>query len=299
MPRQDLVMFWRIRATLSDRPGTLALLAQACGEAGVNIQTVHVFTPCSNAVTDELVLRAPEGWGEEELATLVRRASGTLVAALPCTEEAVVDQPTRYVDAARSVLARPTAFPAIVARLFDADVEPIGDTEDVMELEVGEAIVQVRRTIPFTAAEHARGAALAGLVGDVLERGRPPAPLAAEFGLPPEYVTTHDTVTAVAAGAVVGRASFVSEQQSDLPWQVDLWVDERWRRRRVGSRLLAQIVGLAREAGAGEVMLTAPATSEAALPLVHSVGLRGRIRVSGDSLTVRVNLTRAAAVAMP
>ena len=37
---------------------------------------------------------------------------------------------------------------------------------------VGDVQVQVRRTAPFTATEHARGAALADLVTDVLDRGR-------------------------------------------------------------------------------------------------------------------------------
>ena len=35
---------------------------------------------------------------------------------------------------------------------------------------VGDVQVQVRRTAPFTATEHARGAAMADLVSDVLRR---------------------------------------------------------------------------------------------------------------------------------
>ena len=35
-------------------------------------------------------------------------------------------------------------------------------------------------------------------------------------------------------------------------------------------------------------MLTAPADSQAVLPMVLSAGLRGRIRMAGDTVTVRI-----------
>ena len=55
-------MLWRVRTTLPDRPGALAVLAQQCGAAGVNILGLQIF-PGVEAVTDELVLRTPEDWG--------------------------------------------------------------------------------------------------------------------------------------------------------------------------------------------------------------------------------------------
>ncbi|MCY7395044.1 MAG: hypothetical protein LH468_02640 [Nocardioides sp.] len=56
-------MLWRVRATLPDRPGALAVLAvlaQSCGTAEVNILGFQIF-PGVGAVTDELVLRTPSG----------------------------------------------------------------------------------------------------------------------------------------------------------------------------------------------------------------------------------------------
>ena len=98
------------------------------------------------------------------------------VSAAPCTEAALTDQPTRYVQAARAILAQPASFPEVVARLFDAEADPadvrLAPVQDVMDMTVGDVQVQVRRTAPFTATEHARGAAMADLVSDVLERGR-------------------------------------------------------------------------------------------------------------------------------
>lgn len=283
-------MLWRIRATLPDRPGALAALAQACGGAGVNIQTVQAFAPAAASVTDELVVRTPPDWAEGDFSLLVQRAGGRLVAALPCTEAAVVDQPTRYVDAARAVLAQPASFPEVVALLFDADVDPGDGTEDVMELVVGSAVVQVRRSTPFTASEHARGAAMAELVTEVMERARPPEPSAAGHDVTPEYVVDEDSVTALVAGAVVGRSSLAPDGDPRQPCSVRLWVDQRWQRRGIGTRLLSETVRVARAGAADEILLTAPASSRAVLPMVMAAGLRGRIRMSGDTLVVRVPL---------
>ena len=81
-----LRMLWRVRATLPDRPGELANLAQRCGEAGVNILALQIF-PGIDDVTDEMVLRAPDGWQEADLQRLL--GAGAVVQ--PCTEEALAD----------------------------------------------------------------------------------------------------------------------------------------------------------------------------------------------------------------
>ncbi len=168
-------MLWRVRTTLPDRPGSLAVLAQNCGAAGVNILGLQIF-PGVDAVTDELVLRTPDDWGVPEIARLVETSGGLSVSAAPCTEAALTDQPTRYVQAARAILAQPASFPEVVAKLFDAEADPAdvrwAQVQDVMDMTVGDVQVQVRRTAPFTATEHARAAAMADLVSDVLERGR-------------------------------------------------------------------------------------------------------------------------------
>ena len=103
-------MLWRVRTTLPDRPGALAVLAQNCGAAGVNILGLQIF-PGVEAVTDELVLRTPEDWGVPEIARLIESSGGISVSAAPCTEAALTDQPTRYVQAARAILAQPASFP--------------------------------------------------------------------------------------------------------------------------------------------------------------------------------------------
>ena len=212
-------MLWRVRTTMPDRPGSLARLAEQCGRADVNILGLQIF-PGVEAVTDELVLRTPSDWREEEIERLVQRAGGGRVAATVCSEAALVDQPTRYVQAARSILAQPASFPEIVATLFDAEPDPgpgaAGPTQDVMEMSVGDVQVQVRRHAPFTPTEHARGAAMADLVTDVLARSRleQPMPSAARrvgSAATPTYVVGDGVVSAAVDGTTVGIAQIRPE----------------------------------------------------------------------------------------
>ena len=57
------------------------------------------------------------------MAGLVERAGARAVVSHPCTEQALIDQPSRYVEAARTILAQPARFPEVVAALFDADAD--------------------------------------------------------------------------------------------------------------------------------------------------------------------------------
>lgn len=283
-------MLWRVRAILPDRPGALAALAQECGKASVNIVGLQIF-PGIDRVTDELVLSTPADWTEADLRELVERAGGESVVAATCTEDALADQPTRYVRAAREILARPAAFPDVVAHLFDADVD---EGDDVMELTVGDVLVQVRRSTPFTAVEHARGAAMADLVSDVLARELPqvgsPSGRIGQ-GAVPDYVVAGATVSAIVDDMVVGVVA-VRPGPVDAPATrgVDLQVDPAWRRRGIGTRLLSEAAKLAEGDGADEISLTARSDNQAVLPMVLAAGMRGRIRMAGEILTVRIGV---------
>ncbi|TGN64407.1 GNAT family N-acetyltransferase [Nocardioides eburneiflavus] len=293
-------MLWRVRTTLDDRPGALAELTTACGSAGVNILGLQVF-PGVDRVTDELVLRTPDSWDLADLADLVERAGGTRVSVLPCTEAALADQPTRYVLAARSILAEPASFPDVVAQLFDAEADPdatgLSPLMDGMDLEIGDVVVQLRRTAPFTAAEHARGSALAELVTDVLDAAAvtaAPEPQDVSTDQEPVLEVRDGEVRAVVAGVVVGQATWEGDDKH--AWYVELAVDPAWRRRGIGSRLLLETARVARTSEAQELVVRTAADNPAVLPLVLGTGLRGRIRMGSDDLTVRIPVRRLATV---
>ncbi|GGR63533.1 hypothetical protein GCM10010197_33520 [Nocardioides luteus] len=289
-------MLWRVRATLPDRPGALAALAQRCGEAGVNILGMQIF-PGLEQVTDEFVLRTPEGWGEPEICDLITASGGGEIVVQAANEAALADQPTRYVQACRHVLERPMSFPEVVAQFFDAEAEaPPGIVHDTMELRVADVDVQLHRTAPFTATEHARGAAMADLVNDVLDRTRESAAIGTTppvrrlgTGSTPDLVVAGETVTAMIDGVAVGLGEVLGPVEDDEHVRlVNLRVDPAWQRRGIGTRLLVDTARLAHMVGADEILLTTQSDNQAVLPMVLAAGMRGRIRMAGDLLTVKV-----------
>lgn len=280
-------MLWRVRTTLPDRPGELADLAGRCGDAGVNILALQVF-PGIDDVTDEMVLRAPDGWGEAELQRLV----GEDAVVQPCSEEALADQPARYVRAAREILEEPMRFPEVLARLFDAEPDPVGARRhDVIGLTVGDVEVQVHRRAPFTDTERARGDAMADLVNVVLAREASARVATPRAGSIPEYDVRDTVVTAYLDGIVVGQAALGETGLSDDGARMralQLEVEERFRRRGIGNRLLREAARLAAGLGADEVVLTFRAGDPAVTPMVLAAGLRSRIRMAGEHLIVRL-----------
>ncbi|WP_248583086.1 GNAT family N-acetyltransferase [Nocardioides sp. InS609-2] len=163
--------------------------------------------------------------------------------------------------------------------------------QDVMDMAVGEVSVQVRRTAPFTATEYARAASMADLVSDVLARlkldAQPPGRRIGG-GQVPSYDVVGHAVEAVVEGTVVGIGTLLAEGDEPAVRALRLRVDPAWRRRGIGTRLLVDAARLAGSLGVDEVVLTTDADNRAVLPMVLAAGLRGRIRMAADVLTVRV-----------
>lgn len=205
-------MLWRVRTTMPDRPGALARLARSCGEREVNILALQIF-PGVEGVTDELVLSVPRHWGERDVAELVAQAGGTASSVGTCTEQALVDGPTRFLDAVRRVAHAPEDVAQVLARLLDA--EPVGETgavragEDTLTVRCGGRTVAVRRATPFTATEHARAHAFAAAVTEVVMA------VDAAAGLEPgEVGDGQDVLLRVATAADAGAVSALHARSS-------------------------------------------------------------------------------------
>ncbi|MCW2840891.1 MAG: hypothetical protein JWR55_2374 [Aeromicrobium sp.] len=161
-------MLWRVRTTLADRPGILAEIALACGRAELNILALQVFATTPR-VTDELVVRAPDGWTDVRVAELFETAGGADVSVTRVGEAALVDAPTRYLRGVHDVLEEGRSVEEVLRELLETGPPDVADYtgHDVLQLvrRDGSAL-RITRAVAFTADERARAQALMSLVGD-------------------------------------------------------------------------------------------------------------------------------------
>jgi ribosomal protein S18 acetylase RimI-like enzyme len=109
----------------------------------------------------------------------------------------------------------------------------------------------------------------------------------------PDYLVDDDGIAAWVDGTVVGIAMIRAEGSGMLEpgvRGVSLRVDPSWQRRGIGTRLLNDVARLAAGMGVQEIVLATRADNQAVLPMVLAAGLRGRIRMAADVLTVRIPL---------
>ncbi|WP_245734647.1 GNAT family N-acetyltransferase [Nocardioides exalbidus] len=105
----------------------------------------------------------------------------------------------------------------------------------------------------------------------------------------PVFTTSETAVTATVAGRTIGAATWTPDEEG--AWLLELEVDPAWRRRSIGSKLLLEATRAARTSNVSEVVVRTAADNSAVLPLVLGSGLRGRIRMGTDDLTVRIPIT--------
>ncbi|MFD6189128.1 GNAT family N-acetyltransferase [Streptomyces sp. NPDC060275] len=176
---------WRMRTTVRDAPGSLAVLCAALAEQRIDILSLQTH-PLAEGTVDEFLLRAPGELSGAELADVVTTAGGARTWTERADAHDLVDAPTRVLglavrtalDAAelplalRQLLGRCTirSHPApaeggAAARAAEA-VPPEGALEDtVLRLRAPEGgVISVERPhLPFTPAEFARARALVEL----------------------------------------------------------------------------------------------------------------------------------------
>ena len=254
-------MFFRVRCSLTERPGALALLASRCGEAGLNILGLQIF-PDLGRVTDELVISTPDTWTAGAVAELVSGAGGDEVSVEPCTTHDLIDQPTRWLTAAHDAIAEPALLPALLDKLLGPHPEK------------------------WSATEHSRAVALTALVESVGEQAASTQE-SQSSSAPVEYDETPSGLVARIGGHVVGVAAFAMTEGNELTVEVA----PAWRRLGIGSQLLTRAASQAAVNGADEIVVLAPAEDEGFVTMVSNAGLRARIKVSDGLLQARIVVT--------
>ncbi|AIV37697.1 GNAT family N-acetyltransferase [Streptomyces sp. MPA0124] len=184
---------WRMRTTVRDEPGSLAVLCAALAEGRIDILSLQTH-PLAEGTVDEFLLRAPGELSGTELVDVVTAAGGARTWTERADAHDLVDAPTRVLglatrtalDAAelplalRQLLGRCTirSLPATAGAEVAETVPPEGALEDtVLRLRApeGGAISVERPHLPFTPAEFARARALVELdarLGPRIPRGR-------------------------------------------------------------------------------------------------------------------------------
>jgi GNAT superfamily N-acetyltransferase len=171
---------WRVRATVVDKPGFLAVLAASLALRSVNILSVGVHVTEDGAVDDFLV-DAPDDLTETELLAAVARGRGRDAWVARADAHRLVDAPTRALDLATLLVRDPAAIGDALAELLDARTSwhpeegKLGVTGSRMRVPApaGGGWLVERHSPDFTPAEYARAQALLALAHAAASRARP------------------------------------------------------------------------------------------------------------------------------
>lgn len=166
---------WRVRATVDDRPGYLAVLAASLALRSVNILAVQVHTTEAGAV-DDFLIDAPDGLTERELRAAVEKGRGRDAWIGPADAHGLVDPPTQALGHAGRVAVAPESLGEALAGLLGCEVtwRPVRQPQrfSPQELMVADpygGMLSLTRSTPlFTPAEFARAQALADIAGQVV-----------------------------------------------------------------------------------------------------------------------------------
>jgi GNAT superfamily N-acetyltransferase len=172
---------WRVRATVDDRPGFLAVLTASLALKAINILAVQVHTTEAGAVDDFLV-DAPDQLTEAELLAAVERGRGRDAWVARADAHGLVDPPTQALGLANRLVQDPEALGSVLAALVGGDVSwrpmPRGTRSDLAPAGGGFGLAGTTMRLPdpaggcyvvtrdapdFTPAEYARAQALVDL----------------------------------------------------------------------------------------------------------------------------------------
>ena len=153
----------RLRATLPDRPGTLAALTGRLAARGINILAIQIL-PAEHGAVDELLVAVPRAMSASELLATV---GGDQAEVSPADAHDLVDPATRALTIARHAAAGATTLGEAVHRLLDADLTttppPAGRQVATVHAGSGESQYLSRHRPAFTPTEVSRAQSLIDL----------------------------------------------------------------------------------------------------------------------------------------
>jgi hypothetical protein len=165
---------WRIRATVDDRPGFLAVLAASLALRSVNILSVQVH-PAQSGAVDDFLVDAPDALSEADLLAAVVKGRGRDPWVRRAAADGLRDAHTLLLNLVTRLVADEDLGAALAVLLGEVLVtrrpDPTGRgySPTVLLLpDPGGGTLEVRRLEPpFTPVEYARAAALVDLAATV------------------------------------------------------------------------------------------------------------------------------------
>jgi GNAT superfamily N-acetyltransferase len=171
---------WRVRATVDDRPGFLAVLTASLALRAMNILSVQVHGTEAGAVDDFLV-DAPGELTEADIYAAVVRGRGRDPWVRRTEAHHLVDPPTEMLGAAARLVRDPDGLAETLGTALLAQVSRIAGPESThragfnggrMRLDdpAGGTLLVERDAPPYTPAEYARARALVEVASEVRRR---------------------------------------------------------------------------------------------------------------------------------
>jgi GNAT superfamily N-acetyltransferase len=168
---------WRLRTTVRDTPGSLAILCAALAGREVDILTLQTH-PLAEGAVDEFLIRAPAALAPGDLTRAVTAGGGRDTWIERADAHDLVDTPTRVLGLATRTAMEAAGLPLAIRQLLGrctvrtvppgmAGPDPAGDSLEgtVMRLRdpAGGSVTVERAYLPFTPTEFARARALVEL----------------------------------------------------------------------------------------------------------------------------------------